>query len=513
MKKYLAICLGLVLLFAGCSYDDGELWNKVNDIDSRLTKVEEALSQMNSNITTMQTVVNALQNNLYITNVTQNADGYTVTFSDNRTVTIKNGKDGDVPFIGNNGNWWIGSTDTGVSAGQAPFIGTNGNWWIGNTDLGVRAIGQDGVTPHIGTNGNWWIGTTDTGVKAVGQDGLTPFIGANGNWWIGNTDTGVKANGEGGSTTSVPIIGIDIYNGVYYWTQTVNGTTTWLLDKDGNKLPVNAYSPIFKVDIYGYFVYSIDGGMTWIYIFDNNNNPVYANGGCDCVDFFQNVYVSGDYLYLVLIDGTVVKIRIGEGGNHDVRLDVVVPPEIQEKIKDYMPLYEGVNPPVLDDAYYIDPFVAVYCEDQGNGGFDPGTQVASKTIKFSNFNSANNTLDYAGYTSTSTEKGDGAFICGSGNNFTAFFNTEGQTNSIYTKTALVISGTKTSTGIKDLYYAFIMVEKGADPNNYLMKEGIFRIFKDQDGLSVLTTWNGNAKVFGAEAPTFEWSVFSNYTAK
>ena len=28
--------------------------------------------------------------------------------------------------------------------------------------------GQDGVTPHIGTNGNWYIGSNDTGVKAAG---------------------------------------------------------------------------------------------------------------------------------------------------------------------------------------------------------------------------------------------------------------------------------------------------------------------------------------------------------
>ena len=31
--------------------------------------------------------------------------------------------------------------------------------------------GQDGSTPFIGDNGNWWIGTTDTGVKAAGSDG------------------------------------------------------------------------------------------------------------------------------------------------------------------------------------------------------------------------------------------------------------------------------------------------------------------------------------------------------
>ncbi|MFW2046999.1 BapA/Bap/LapF family large adhesin [Acinetobacter variabilis] len=60
--------------------------------------------------------------------------------------------------------------------------------------------GQDGLTPTIGNNGNWFIGETDTGVKAEGQDGLTPHIGENGNWFIGTVDTGVKAQGEAGQS-------------------------------------------------------------------------------------------------------------------------------------------------------------------------------------------------------------------------------------------------------------------------------------------------------------------------
>lgn len=65
--------------------------------------------------------------------------------------------------------------------------------------------GEPGTTPHIGENGNWWIGTTDTGTKAQGEPGqpgepgTTPHIGANGNWWIGTTDTGVEAQGEPGA--------------------------------------------------------------------------------------------------------------------------------------------------------------------------------------------------------------------------------------------------------------------------------------------------------------------------
>ena len=142
----------------------------------------------------------------------------------------KPGKNGETPYIGENGNWWIGFTDTKVKAagtdgkdgekgenGETPYIGENGNWWIGETDTGVKAAGTDGadgtngadgLTPSIGENGNWWIGTTDTGVKAAGTDGtngtngadgLTPSIGENGNWWIGETDTGVKAAGTDGT--------------------------------------------------------------------------------------------------------------------------------------------------------------------------------------------------------------------------------------------------------------------------------------------------------------------------
>jgi hypothetical protein len=56
--------------------------------------------------------------------------------------------------------------------------------------------GADGLTPSIGENGNWYLGTQDTGVKAAGS---TPVIGENGNWFIDGADTGVKAAGAEGN--------------------------------------------------------------------------------------------------------------------------------------------------------------------------------------------------------------------------------------------------------------------------------------------------------------------------
>lgn len=43
--------------------------------------------------------------------------------------------------------------------------------------------GADGKTPYIGSNGNWWIGTTDSGVSASGGGtvaGVTRFNGRSG---------------------------------------------------------------------------------------------------------------------------------------------------------------------------------------------------------------------------------------------------------------------------------------------------------------------------------------------
>lgn len=65
--------------------------------------------------------------------------------------------------------------------------------------------GNDGITPHIGENGNWYIGDTDTGINAhgiPGNDGITPHIGENGNWYIGDVDTGMASKGADGQDGS-----------------------------------------------------------------------------------------------------------------------------------------------------------------------------------------------------------------------------------------------------------------------------------------------------------------------
>lgn len=119
---------------------------------------------------------------------------------------IAKGKDGDAgetPKIGDNGNWWIGSVDTGIKAEGVDGKGVNilgsydteaelkaahpkgspGDAYIVAGDLyswddvhkvwknGGRIKGDAGDTPYI-MNGYWWIGATNTGVKAKGEDAV-----------------------------------------------------------------------------------------------------------------------------------------------------------------------------------------------------------------------------------------------------------------------------------------------------------------------------------------------------
>lgn len=58
MKKILFLLLTVVTV---CScYNDDDLWDKVNDLDGRVETLETTVKKMNSEITTLQSLVDAL---------------------------------------------------------------------------------------------------------------------------------------------------------------------------------------------------------------------------------------------------------------------------------------------------------------------------------------------------------------------------------------------------------------------------------------------------------------------
>ena len=155
---------------------------------------------------------------------------------------------GGSPYIGENGNWWVGDTDTGVNAsglegekgdkgdkgdkgedGVSPevTIGENGNWFINGEDTGIKAQGEEGedgkdgksivsiektssdglvdtytISYSDGSTSTFTVTNGEDGIQGEpGEDGKTPVItiGENGNWIIDGEDTGIKAKGEDGA--------------------------------------------------------------------------------------------------------------------------------------------------------------------------------------------------------------------------------------------------------------------------------------------------------------------------
>lgn len=80
-EKLLSLVFCGLLLF-GCSdkYDDSALRNDLNDLENRVAKLEELCKQMNTNISSLQKIVDALQDNLSISKVEQISDGYIIYF-------------------------------------------------------------------------------------------------------------------------------------------------------------------------------------------------------------------------------------------------------------------------------------------------------------------------------------------------------------------------------------------------------------------------------------------------
>lgn len=83
MKKLLCFLFAVSIL-SGCGddYDDSALTGRVDDLENRVTKLEELCKQMNTNISSLQALVNALQDNDYITGVTPiTKDGETIGYT------------------------------------------------------------------------------------------------------------------------------------------------------------------------------------------------------------------------------------------------------------------------------------------------------------------------------------------------------------------------------------------------------------------------------------------------
>ena len=220
--------LALVALFAvSCNNNDeydmlNSLWRNVTQNEARIDDLEKWCSQANTNITSLQTIVNVIESNDVVTSVTPIMEGgvevgYTITFADHDPITIYHGKDGK---DGVNGADGVNGQD-----GASPIVGVakytdgvyywtlNGEWLLDADGNKLRVSGQDGAAGADGSDGQ------NGQDGADGQDGVTPQLKIEADyWWIsydnGNTWTQLgKAKGDKGDTGDTGAAGADGQDG------------------------------------------------------------------------------------------------------------------------------------------------------------------------------------------------------------------------------------------------------------------------------------------------------------
>ena len=268
MRKVLFFAL-MLLVPAGC-YDDSALWDSVKDHESRIVKLEELCAKMNSDISSLHALLDAVQKSDYITSVVpvmQGSDeiGYTIVFSSGQIITIYHGKDGADGQNGNDGKDGINGKD-----GSVPVIG-------------VR-MDTDGVY-YWTVDGEWLLDSEGNRIRAVGRDGKDGADGADGQ---DGKDGADGSDGQDGSDGKDGENGKDGQNGT--------DGTDGLDGKDGE----DGVTPILKIEE-GYWYVSYDDEQTWTIL----GKAVEEPDGCY---LFEDVYQEDGFVYFTLKGGDVITV-------------------------------------------------------------------------------------------------------------------------------------------------------------------------------------------------------------
>ena len=259
------------MLFTACH---GSIWDAIDNLDARVARLEELCKEMNTNISSLQTIVSVLQENDCITGIVPvekggKVVGYTITFKKNQPITIYNGSDGKDGLNGLNGQ--------DGKDGYTPILGV--------------AQGSDGVY-YWTLDGKWLLDDDGNKLRVTGRDGKDGQDGKNG---VDGDDGKDGADGKDGKDGKD---GIDGTNG----TNGVDG-------KDG-------ITPQLKIEN-NYWYISYDNGATWSElgkaIGEDGVNGSNGKDGQDGDSMFSKVTYDEKNAYLTLADGTVLTIPLGEG--------------------------------------------------------------------------------------------------------------------------------------------------------------------------------------------------------
>ncbi len=100
MKKHIFLLVTVITTLVSCAkYDYDAILEQLRDHEERIQKLETLCTQLNSNVEAIQTILAALEQNDYITDITKITEsgveiGYSITFAKGGTVNIYHGSNG-----------------------------------------------------------------------------------------------------------------------------------------------------------------------------------------------------------------------------------------------------------------------------------------------------------------------------------------------------------------------------------------------------------------------------------
>ena len=167
IKGILVAVLGLIAI-GSCQQDNSNVTDRLDNLESRVSRLEQLCQEMNANISSLQSIVTALQKGDYITAVTpitsgEKTIGYTISFVKGDPITIYHGEDGADGKDGAPGK--DGKDGQSGQDGHSPVIGVkqdtdgiwywtiDGEWLLDANNQKVKAVGQDGKDGEDGAPG------------------------------------------------------------------------------------------------------------------------------------------------------------------------------------------------------------------------------------------------------------------------------------------------------------------------------------------------------------------------
>lgn len=182
-------------------------------------------------------------------------------------------------------------------------------------------------------------------------------------------------------------------------------------------------------------------------------------------------------------------------------IEEVIPQEYLDIFEQYMPIYYGSTPPIIEGVYKSSPHTLVY----SSHGYSPGHVFTNYYYKFSNQGTVSHTLDFE-FTSDGSDHGAQyeSIIQGSGSNFTVFFKVTGYVYGVNYEEVQIYSGTIDEDGIRNMYKGFVMLDKGYDPG-YIVPVGTVRVIKDGDDWSEATSWPSISMLKSMTSPGYSSS--------